>query len=119
MTMTRRKFIACIGVAATATGAGLATSQSNEKIIKVSAKKFEFTPSKIELKLNQPVTFELATEDVLMGFSIPDFGARADITPGATQTLRLVPDKVGTFDFVCDVFCGSGHEEMTGVLIVS
>jgi cytochrome c oxidase subunit II len=35
------------------------------------------------------------------------------------STLRLTPDKTGTFTFACDVFCGSGHEDMTGTLIVT
>ncbi|HXD51403.1 MAG TPA: cytochrome c oxidase subunit II, partial [Burkholderiales bacterium] len=38
--------------------------------------------------------------------------------PGKTTRLRLVPDKTGTFVFLCDVFCGTGHEEMNGKLIV-
>jgi len=29
------------------------------------------------------------------------------------------PDKLGAFDFNCDVFCGSGHEEMAGRIVVS
>jgi cytochrome c oxidase subunit II len=29
-----------------------------------------------------------------------------------------VPDKTGTFIFVCDVFCGSGHERMQGTITV-
>lgn len=119
MILTRRKFIAGAGTLAIAAGTGFAIAQSGGQVIKVVGRKFEFVPSKIELKLNQPVTFELTTEDVLMGFGIPDFNVRADMTPGAVRTMRLTPDKTGTFDIVCDVFCGSGHEEMTGVIIVS
>ena len=59
-----------------------------------------------------------ATIDVLMGFSAPDFDVRADIVPGQVARLRLVPDKVGTFTFLCDVFCGSGHETMNGTITV-
>jgi cytochrome c oxidase subunit 2 len=53
-----------------------------------------------------------------MGFDAPDFNARADIVPGQTARLRLVPDKVGTFTFLCDIFCGSGHETMSGTINV-
>lgn len=31
---------------------------------------------------------------------------------------RLVPDKTGSFVFLCDVFCGIGHENMSGKLTV-
>jgi cytochrome c oxidase subunit 2 len=33
--------------------------------------------------------------------------------------VRLVPNRIGTFDFHCDIFCGSGHEEMAGTIIVT
>jgi cytochrome c oxidase subunit 2 len=32
--------------------------------------------------------------------------------------VRIVPDKAGTFAFHCDVFCGDGHEGMTGEIVV-
>ncbi|HEX7436841.1 MAG TPA: cytochrome c oxidase subunit II, partial [Caldimonas sp.] len=42
-----------------------------------------------------------------------------DIMPGKTATLRLTPDKTGSFIFLCDVFCGTGHEDMNGTLVVA
>jgi cytochrome c oxidase subunit 2 len=35
------------------------------------------------------------------------------------RQLQRTPDKTGTFTFLCDVFCGSGHEDMSGTLIVT
>ena len=89
------------------------------RVIKVSARRFVFTPSQIALKKGEPVVFELTTEDVFMGFNVPDFNVRADIVPGKTQRLSLTPDKAGTFIFLCDVFCGDGHETMNGTLVVT
>ena len=54
------------------------------------------------------MVLELTTADVLMGFSAPDFDVRADIIPGKVAKVRLVPDKVGTFAFLCDVFAAPG-----------
>lgn len=62
---------------------------------------------------------EFTTLDVLMGFKVPDLGVRADIIPGKVTRVRLVPGKVGTFPFLCDIFCGSGHENMTGTIVVT
>jgi cytochrome c oxidase subunit 2 len=53
-----------------------------------------------------------------MGFSLPDFQTRADIVPGKVTRLRFTPDKAGSFTFLCDIFCGSGHETMNGTLNV-
>jgi cytochrome c oxidase subunit II len=33
--------------------------------------------------------------------------------------LRLVPERAGEFPFLCDVFCGDGHEGMSGLLVVT
>ena len=86
--------------------------------IHVTARKFAYTPSEIILKRGQPVVLEFTSEDVLMGFNVPDLDARSDIIPGMVTRLRLVPQKTGTFLFHCDVFCGSGHEEMVGTIVV-
>ncbi len=94
------------------------SAQPKEKVIRITAKRFNYTPGEVKLKKGVPVVLEFRTKDVLMGFSLPDFGVRADIVPDKTTRVRLVPDKTGTFVFLCDVFCGSGHEEMNGKLIV-
>lgn len=106
-----------LGIGVIATSAYV-TAQPTEPVIKVSAKKFAFTPSTITLKKGVPVVLEFTTEDVLMGFKVPDLGLRADIVPGQTTRMRLVPGKVGSFTFICDIFCGAGHEDMAGVITV-
>jgi cytochrome c oxidase subunit 2 len=94
------------------------SAEPAERIIKVSAKRFDYTPSHITVKQGVPVRLKLTSEDVLMGFNLPDFNVRADMIPGKMTELRFVPDKVGTFTFLCDIFCGTGHEEMNGKLTV-
>ena len=123
MAITRRT--ALLGAVAGAFGAGsigalLAAepAQPKEKVIKITSKRFAFTPGKITLKKDVPVVFEFRTLDVFMGFNLPDFNVRADIMPDKVARLRLVPDKTGTFVFLCDVFCGGGHEKMSGQLTV-
>ena len=94
------------------------SATQTERIIKISTKRFEFNPSVITLKRGEPVTFEFTALDITMGFKLPDFDARADVIPGMTTRLRLRPMKTGTFVFLCDIFCGEGHENMTGKLVV-
>jgi cytochrome c oxidase subunit 2 len=95
-----------------------AVAQPTEQVIKISAKKFTYTPNQIKLKKGVPVILELTSEDVVMGLKIPDLKARADILPGQVTRLRIVPTKAGTLAFLCDIFCGSGHEDMAGAFIV-
>ena len=93
-------------------------AQPKPRIIPVVARKFTYEPAELTLKLNEPVVFQLTTQDVVMGFSVPDFAVRATIIPGQTIEVPMTPTKVGEFIFLCDVFCGSGHENMEGTLRV-
>ncbi len=97
----------------------IASANPTEQVIQIKAKKFEYTPSEITLKKGVPVVLELASLDRLHGFNCPAFGIRGDIQPKKITKIRFTPDKVGTFEFHCDIFCGSGHETMTGKFIVT
>src|ERR1700740_1115085 len=92
--------------------------QTPERIVKITAHKFEYEPSEIHLKVGEPVVLELTSKDVTHGFNIPDFGLRADLEPVETVRLRLIPEKAGTFDFYCDNFCGVDHESMSAAIVV-
>jgi len=94
-------------------------AQGNPRIISIVARKFTYEPAMVTLKVNEPVIFRLTTADVVMGFSVPEFGVRATLIPGQAVDLPLTPTKAGEFMFICDVFCGSGHESMEGTLRVT
>lgn len=89
-----------------------------EQVIKVNAHKFEFAPNNITLKRGVPVILEFTSSDVIMGFNAPDLKSRTVIVPGGVTRVRIVPDKEGVFVFFCDIFCGDGHENMTGTITV-
>jgi cytochrome c oxidase subunit 2 len=118
MTMrASRRSIVAGGVALLAAAvAGVRAQQP--RVVKVVARKFVFRPEEIVLKRGEPVTIELTSADVVMGFNAPDFKVRADIIPGTVTSVTFTPDKAGTFTFLCDVFCGDGHEAMSGRLVV-
>ena len=88
------------------------------RVIPVSAQRFEYSPAHLTLKKGVPVELELSSRDVLMGLNIPELGVRGDMEPGKVSRVRFVPQKTGTFVFLCDVFCGSGHERMQGTITV-
>jgi cytochrome c oxidase subunit 2 len=93
-------------------------AQGNERVIRITAKRFEYSPSSIDLKKGEPVVLELVSLDRVHGFNVPDFKLRSDVKPDTVTRLRFTPDKSGTFEFHCDVFCGSGHEDMSGQFVV-
>lgn len=80
--------------------------------IAVDAKKFEFTPNIIRVKEGEHVKITLTVLDGSHGMAIPDFNVQG------RDTLEFVADKKGTFTFYCNTYCGAGHSEMKGTLIV-
>jgi cytochrome c oxidase subunit 2 len=99
-------------------GTVLAQDMAKERIVKIVAKRFSYSPNEIVLKKGQPVVLEFTSLDFMHGFKIPDLNIRADLPPGKVTKVHITPEKSGVYDFLCDNFCGSGHEEMSGRIIV-
>ena len=117
----RRRLFELTGAAALAAAFGMlgAARAQTPRVIPVRARRFVFTPNRIPLKPGETVVFELTSDDVPMGFAIPDLGVRADVVPGQVTRLTATAQKTGSFTFLCDVFCGSGHENMNGTIEVA
>ncbi|MDB5991159.1 MAG: hypothetical protein JWQ10_2562 [Herbaspirillum sp.] len=129
MMQSRRSLLlgACAGVGVVLCGSMLsihaATQAKDEtkakpRVIKIEARKFIYTPNEITIKQGEQIILELTALDFVHGFSLPDFKMRTDIMPGKVTTLVLTPTDVGRFTFLCDNFCGDGHETMNGSIIV-
>ncbi|MBV8618822.1 MAG: cupredoxin domain-containing protein [Curvibacter sp.] len=95
-----------------------ALGAARPRVIRVVARKFEFVPREIRVRRGETVELQLSAPEVPMGIHVIGLELRADIVPGQVTRLRLTPEQEGRFDFLCDVFCGSGHEDMSGVLVV-
>ena len=118
MSPRRRRLLAGIAAAAVASLGVTVLAQPQEKVIRITARRFAFLPGEVTLKKGEPVTLEFTSADVVMGFNAPDLNVRTDIIPGKVSIVRFTPDKTGTFVFLCDIFCGDGHEGMSGKLHV-
>jgi plastocyanin/predicted phosphodiesterase len=92
---------------------------AKEQVVKVTAKKFEYSPSVITLKRGVPATLQLTSLDRQHGFACPALKLQAEINPGKVTEVKFTPDKVGEFPFHCSVFCGSGHDQMEGTIKVT
>jgi cytochrome c oxidase subunit 2 len=95
-----------------------AAAADEPRVIKVTAKKFEFSPAEIHVKRGEHVVLELTSLDRKHGFKLPELGIRTEVPAGGTTRVEITAEKPGRFPFACDVFCGDGHEDMNGILIV-
>lgn len=117
--MQRRSFLAgATAFALAGLAAGVPASPAR-RVVPMVARKWTFVPGTVQVRKGEDIALQLTAPEVPMGFSLPDFQVRADVLPGRPVSLELRPDKAGTFTFLCDVFCGEGHETMNGTLVVS
>ena len=110
-------------------------ADQNVKVIEMTAKKYEFNPSPVHVKVGTKVQLKITTLDRKHGFKIelyPDgsdkkgepglvFTSKEDcftIDKNAPAVVEFVAKTPGTYSFKCCVHCGLGHGGMKGQLIV-
>ncbi|RJG12676.1 cytochrome B [Pseudomonas cavernicola] len=74
--------------------------------------------NEIRLPLDQPVKVLLRSKDVLHNFYIPQIRAKMDMVPGMVSHFWFTPTKTGKFEVLCAEYCGVGHYNMRGHMIV-
>ena len=122
MKAVSRRFVlrgALAAAGAALVGAGVAQEANQPRVIKMTARRFVYEPNEIPLKAGERVVVEVNSVDFVHGMNIPDLAKRFDLVPGRITRVELQPMAPGVIDFVCDNFCGEGHEEMHGRFVVS
>ena len=97
--------------------AGAAIGQ-DPRVVELTAKRFEFSPSEVRLKKGEPVVLRIASGDVTHGLYMKALGIDAEIQPGKTTEVAFTPQAAGRFTAICDHFCGAGHGNMHMVFVV-
>lgn len=69
-------------------------------------------PPELVLPVDQAAHLELVSADVAHSFWIPDFLSKRDLIPGVENTIRVTPNKLGSYVGRCGEFCGSDHWSM-------
>lgn len=96
----------------------IVTPSGEVKELKITAKQFQFEPATIEVSKGDRVRLIVTSADVPHGISIPEYGINERLDVGKPVTIEFTAEKEGTFTTFCSVFCGSGHSNMKGKIIV-
>ena len=80
-------------------------------------RQYEWWPV-LELQKGKSYRLHLSSADVQHGFSLQPENINLQIHPGYEMVLTITPTRTGTFGVVCNEFCGLGHHNMTGRIIV-
>lgn len=89
-----------------------------ERTIHMGVRQYAWDPSTITVKKGELVRLVIHNADVKHGIVIPDLGIMEGDIPPEGAVIEFTPDKVGTFEFFCSVYCGEGHMEMRGKVVV-
>lgn len=88
-------------------------------IIEMTAEQFQFKPVNILINIGDTLRLELTTLDVTHGFQLEEYNIlNKPIVQGQTTIIEFVANIKGEFEFYCTIFCGSGHPNHIGNLIV-
>jgi len=90
----------------------LTRASDGPKVIEITAKKFEFSPSQITLKKGEPVILRLSSSDRVHGFMSKPLKIDTDIPAEKSEDVTVTPDTAGDFTVICDHYCGTGHGNM-------
>ena len=99
----------------------VAASQTGEpRTIEVVVRRFAFEPAMIEAFEGERLRILVRSADGPHGFEIKKFKVSKEIPRGTDPVaIEFTASEVGTFPILCSLFCGDGHDDMKGALVVT
>jgi cytochrome c oxidase subunit II len=96
-----------------------AAQVAEPRVIEVVAKRFTWEPAEIQVTVGERVRLVLRTADGLHGIELKKFKITKEIPRGnKAVTVDFTADEAGRFPFLCSEYCGDGHDDMKGMLVV-
>jgi cytochrome c oxidase subunit II len=97
-----------------------AAPSAEVKAFDITASRFKFEPDVIEVQEGDLVRLTIHSADTTHGLGIKELQVKSKIPKGgAPVTVEFQASKAGTFAFACTEYCGSGHRDMKGRLVVT
>ena len=95
-------------------------AQAEARTIEIVAKRFSFEPARIEMTEGERVKLVVKSADGVHGVEIKKFKVNKRVPRGGDPiTIEFVATAAGEFPILCSEYCGDGHEDMKGMLVVA
>ena len=91
---------------------GVKTMPDGSIAVTMVAARYAFYPREIEVPVDTPVTFRIASFDVLHGVHVPFTNLATMIVPGYVSQVNTQFPRTGEFQLLCNEYCGLGHDYM-------
>ena len=97
-----------------------ATVPQEPRVIDVVARRYAFEPAEVAVNEGETVQLRVVSADGLHGFEIKQFKIKKEIPRGTEPvTIEFTASTAGRFPILCSEYCGDGHGDMKGALIVT
>ncbi|MDR9856844.1 cupredoxin domain-containing protein [Paenibacillus sp. VCA1] len=101
--------------ASTANGGVTDTGVAPSEELVIKATNYSFDKQEYHLKKGVPVKITFDNKEGTHGVLVPGLELQLD---NKHKSQVVTPDKAGTFEMTCSVFCGAGHTAMIAKVIV-
>ncbi len=99
--------------------AASAAGQDAPREIDVVVRRFAFEPARIEVAVGERVRLRVVSADGPHGVEIKQFDVKKEIPRGTKPVvIEFTAKEAGEFPILCSEYCGDGHENMKGQLVV-
>jgi cytochrome c oxidase subunit II len=86
----------------------------------VVAKRFSFTPDRLEVTRGDHVKLSIRSADGTHGLAIKKLKLDVQVPRGGQPVvLEFDTDQAGQFPITCSEYCGKGHQDMKALLVVN
>jgi cytochrome c oxidase subunit 2 len=96
-----------------------ATQPVVQREVRIVARRFAFEPKTITVQRGESVRLVVTSQDVAHGIAINELNIDQRVEAGQTKVVEFRPEQEGRFRIYCSVFCGDGHPDMEGEMIVT
>jgi cytochrome c oxidase subunit 2 len=112
--------VAGLAVAASTVGDVGPSAQTTEpRIIEITARRFAFEPSEVNATVGERLQLVVRSADGVHGLEIKKLNIKKEVPRGGEPvTIDFTATTEGRFPIICSEYCGNGHNDMSGMLIV-
>ena len=94
-------------------------ARSEPRVIEIVARRYAFEPAIVEAVVGEPLRLMVVSADGPHGLEIKKFKVKQQIPRGTTPVaIEFTPTEAGKFPILCSEYCGDGHGDMKGSLVV-
>jgi cytochrome c oxidase subunit 2 len=97
----------------------LSAQAEEPRVIEIVVRRFAFEPAEVQVAVGERVRLMVRSADGLHGIEIKKFRIAKEVPRGNKPVaIDFTADETGRFPILCSEFCGDGHDDMKGTLVV-